>query len=87
MSTGPSGRITGLLEGEGALSLRDLARRLGMDPRALEPFLSLLESKGRIEKLSPACGSGCCGSCSCGAREDLLFYRAVRSMGSAEAVV
>lgn len=66
-------QITPLLAERGRMTLRELALHFAMEPDALEPMLSLLVQKGRIQQNDPACGATCAG-CDCATRIDMVSY-------------
>lgn len=67
------GKILALLDERGALSVREIALALGIDPGALRPMLDLLERKGRVERLEPPCRKSC-SACSCDS-DAMTFFR------------
>ena len=65
--------IIKLLEEQGALSLKEIARQLHADISAVEGMLELLENKGRIERLDTKCSR--CKGCVEVKREDALLFK------------
>ncbi len=61
-------RIQTFLQARGQACLADIAAHLGVDERAVEPMLALLEQRGRVRRI--VMNERLCGGCTrCAPRE------------------
>ena len=67
--------IQRLLSKRGVLSASEISAELGVDREALGPMLDMLERKGRVERMEPACRSVCRSMRCAGCPSDNCFYK------------